>query len=118
MIPSPSGQIYPFKMQLYEDSPYGVIDYDKVQALKNVPYEKAKEVLGIDWRYNFVIRVSYINGTVLLDYPSNADYEYANTVTHFVRNVVIYKAGEIDSSTSEYIAPIVELGKIETIVYM
>jgi len=117
IAPSSQGYVYSFKMQLCDDSLYGVIDYDKVQALKNVSYEKAKEALGIDWRYNFIIRVTYINGTVLLDYPSDADYEHASTVTHFVRNVVIYKSGDIDPSTLEFTSPAMELGKLEVIIY-
>ncbi|HDO19268.1 MAG TPA: hypothetical protein ENG74_00920, partial [Thermoplasmatales archaeon] len=44
---------------------YPILDWRKIIALTKVPYEKAKSCLGLDGRYNFLIKISLFNGTVI-----------------------------------------------------
>jgi len=60
--------------------------------LSKLGYDKAKEALGIDWRYDFVIRIFSNDGRLILEYPQNADLKNADIVARYSRNVVIAKS--------------------------
>jgi len=82
------------KFALSDDLPYAVLDYEKLMALRQLSYEKAKESLGIE-RYNFAIRITSYNGSVILEYPK-VNLENADVVASFSRNVIIFKSADIN----------------------
>ena len=118
--------IYYIKKQVSEDNPYPVLDWRKIRALVDeIRYEKAKESLDLDWRYDFLIRISLINGTVIR-YP-DTDINLNNTeiVARFSRNVVVFTPHELTSEELEglihgYLPPLAgsyQLATFEVVIY-
>jgi len=67
---------------------YGVLSPEKIKKLYDVPYEKAKEALGIEEGYDFAIKIVDENGRELLYYGKGTDN--AKIITSFSRNVMVY----------------------------
>lgn len=101
------------KLALSDDSPYAILDYDKIMALKELSYDKAKETLGIDWRYDFMIRITSYNGSVILEYPKGVDLSNADTVAKFTRNVVVFKGKDLEDLD---ISSVDDIAKISSMV--
>lgn len=52
-----------------EDAGYGVVDREKIEAMRKVTYEQAREILGLDrGRLDFHLSVVTEDGDVVLDY--------------------------------------------------
>ncbi|KAA0014858.1 MAG: hypothetical protein FE041_01575 [Thermoplasmata archaeon] len=79
---------YTSKIELIgDDSNYGLVDGKKIEALKSLDYNKAKEALGIG-NYDFNITIVAFNGTTILSYGK--DYSEASTLASYSRSVTIY----------------------------
>lgn len=80
-----------------DDNRYAILDWNKTQAMKKIDYNRAKEALGIDERYDFYLNITYLNGSVLLEYPPRGvDYDSVSIVTRFSRNVVVFRETKFD----------------------
>lgn len=80
-----------------DDNQYAILDWNKIQALKKVKYSQAKEALGIPPGYDFALTITYLNGSILLEYPENdVNYDNLNIVTRYTRNVIIFKETNYD----------------------
>ena len=101
------------KLALSGDLPYAILDYDKIMALKELSYDKAKETLGIDWRYDFMIRITSYNGSVILEYPKGVDLSNADIVAKFTRNVVVFKGKDLEDLN---ISSVDDIAKIPSMV--
>ena len=76
-------------MVVIPDEPmYGVLSPEKIKKLNNVPYEKAKEALGIGEGYDFAIKITDEQGRELLYYGKGT--EHARIIASFSRNVMVY----------------------------
>ena len=96
------------KKKLEDDNPYPVLDWRKIEALVNsVSYDKFKESLGLDWRYDVSLRIILSNGTVI-KYP-NKDFDESRVSAEFSRNVVVFTPSNFSSSGVLEAIPIGEI---------
>jgi len=109
-----------------ENYPYAVVSREKIEALKNnslqgeAGYEKVKEALGIDPRYDFNITVTNSSGTIV---SYGKSYEHANVITSLSRSVLIIKKPDVESVASVMAAnqpkpKIAELGKLTIYIFI
>ena len=83
---------------------YGILDMDKIMALKEMDYCKAKEAMGLDENYDFNITVTLLDGTNLLSYGKNiSDYQLSGkpVITSYSRDILVLdrESGNIYSGT-------------------
>ena len=109
-----------------ENYPYAVVSREKIEALKNnslqgeAGYEKVKEALGIDPRYDFNITVTNSSGTIV---SYGKSYEHANVITSLSRSILIIKKQDVESAVSFMAAnqpkpKIAELGKLTIYIFI
>ncbi|MCD6236482.1 MAG: hypothetical protein J7K13_00820 [Thermoplasmata archaeon] len=109
-----------------ENYPYAVVSREKIEALKNnslqgeAGYEKVKEALGIDPRYDFNITVTNSSGTIV---SYGKSYEHANVITSLSRSILIIKKPDVESVASVMAAnqpkpKIAELGKLTIYIFI
>ena len=67
---------------------YGILSLEKIKKLYDIPYEKAKESLGIGKGYDFAIKITDDHGRELLYYGKGT--EHAKIITSFSRNIMVY----------------------------
>jgi len=80
---------------------YPILDWRKIIALTKVPYEKAKSCLGLDGRYNFLIKISLFNGTVI-EYPPKIDLDNTKIMVSHVKNVIIFSPYTLEGNKLLY----------------
>jgi hypothetical protein len=71
---------------------YRTLDSDKIYALQKIPYEVAKNALGLESLYDFNIDIKDIDGKEILKYGKS--YKNVDAVESFSRTVIVYMAYE------------------------
>mgnify|MGYP000070604138 CR=1 FL=1 len=94
-------RVYYIKKISSTRSLYPILDWRKIIALTKVPYEKAKSCLGLDGRYNFLIKISLFNGTVI-EYPPKIDLDNTKIMVSHVKNVIIFSPYTLEGNKLLY----------------
>ena len=102
--------------------PYAVLDANKIDKLKTLPYSDIKNILGFKEDtsyqfYDFSIDITSLYYFGSKSYTYGASYESRDTIVSIRRNILIYHPPTYGTSPTDIIQPFYEGGQITISLY-